>query len=86
MVLTELRRALALVEATFDHSESRQRASREAARIKDAIVAMLESPRIDEIVRLRTSLGLRELAAKLELMQADLNLERSDPPSSGLTD
>lgn len=65
LLLTELRRGLALTGGTFNNDQSRRRATAEAARVRDEIRELLTQVPIDASQKARIEKGLNNLAERI---------------------
>jgi hypothetical protein len=65
LLLTELRRGMALVGGTFNNEQSRARASFEAARIRDVVRELIADSFLDGSQRARIERGLEVLSANI---------------------
>jgi hypothetical protein len=77
LLLTELRRGLALISGTFNNDQSRKRACLEAARARDAVRELMAQVPVDEAQKARVERGLDTLVVRIE------TFARSDGTSSG---
>jgi hypothetical protein len=69
LLLTELRRGLALVSGTFNNEQSRARAYTEAARIRDAVIELMTQTPIEASQRTRIERGLNTLVATIDYVE-----------------